>query len=193
MFAGYFKNDAKTNETIDEDGWLHTGDVGTWTEWGTLKIIDRKSQIVKLSQGEYVAPEKIENVYSTSAYVAQCYVDGDAMRDYLLAVVVPNIDAVNKWSLERKIPLSIRQACRHGKFKSAVLEDMHALGRREGLNALEQVRDVYLHPEPFGVENGLLTPTMKIKRSVCRQFFKPLLEQLYDKIDADRMNVVNRN
>jgi len=80
VFQGYYKEDEKTSETIDSDGWHHTGDVGMWLPNGTLKIIDRKKHIFKLSQGEYIVPEKIETIYIRSQYVQQVFVCGESLK-----------------------------------------------------------------------------------------------------------------
>lgn len=80
VFLGYFEDQAKTNESIDREGWLHTGDIGEWRPNGTLKIIDRKKHIFKLSQGEYIVPEKIENIYVRSEYIEQVFVHGESLK-----------------------------------------------------------------------------------------------------------------
>ncbi|TKS72761.1 Long-chain-fatty-acid--CoA ligase 1 [Collichthys lucidus] len=86
VFQGYLKDPEKTKEAIDEDGWLHTGDIGKWLPNGTLKIVDRKKHIFKLAQGEYIAPEKIENLYTRSDAVAQIYVHGDSLQEVKAAI-----------------------------------------------------------------------------------------------------------
>lgn len=80
VFLGYFEDPEKTNEAIDKDGWLHTGDVGEWRPNGTLKIIDRRKHIFKLSQGEYIVPEKIENIYIRSSFIEQIFVHGESLK-----------------------------------------------------------------------------------------------------------------
>lgn len=100
QFKGYFKNPEKTAEAITEDGWVSTGDVGIVFPNGSLKIVDRAKNIFKLCQGEYIAPEKLENVYVQCPLVGQIFVYGDSLQAYLLAVIVPDPENLKKWMTE---------------------------------------------------------------------------------------------
>merc|ERR550534_3679937 len=104
MTAGYWKMPEKTAETIDSEGWLHSGDIGLWLPDGTLKIIDRKKNIFKLSQGEYVAPEKIENVYVQSKYVAQAFIYGNSLERHLVGILVPDEEVLTAHCAANNIP-----------------------------------------------------------------------------------------
>ena len=89
LFAGYYKEPEKTKEMIDADGWMHSGDIGMIRPDGSLKIIDRVKNIFKLSQGEYIAPEKIESVYLKVKGIAEVFVYGDSTKSFCVAVIVP--------------------------------------------------------------------------------------------------------
>ncbi|XP_071313141.1 long-chain-fatty-acid--CoA ligase 1-like [Trachinotus anak] len=180
VFKGYLKDPEKTAEAIDADGWVHTGDIGKWLPNGTLKIVDRKKHIFKLAQGEYIAPEKIENVYIRSDAVAQVFVHGDSLQACLVAVVIPDPDFLCGWA-KRTLGLqgSYQELCGRAEIKAAILEDMQRLGKEADLKSFEQVKAIHIHTELFSIENGLLTPTMKAKRNEMRQYFRPQIEELY--------------
>ncbi|KAF4118913.1 hypothetical protein G5714_000964 [Onychostoma macrolepis] len=182
VFQGYLKDPERTSEAIDKDGWLHTGDVGKWLPNGTLKIIDRKKHIFKLAQGEYIAPEKIENIYIRSDPVAQVFVHGDSLQACLVGIVVPDPDFLPAWAKKRGIEGSYTEMCKCKELKNAILEDIIRLGKEAGLKSFEQVRDIALHMEMFSVQNGLLTPTLKAKRTELRNHFRQQIDQLYAKI-----------
>uniref|UniRef100_A0A8C3H7H2 long-chain-fatty-acid--CoA ligase n=3 Tax=Chrysemys picta bellii TaxID=8478 RepID=A0A8C3H7H2_CHRPI len=179
VFKGYLKDPEKTAEAIDTDGWLHTGDIGKWMPNGTLKIIDRKKNIFKLAQGEYIAPEKIENVYIRSAPVAQVFVHGESLKSSLVGVVVPDPEVLPKFAAKLGIKGSSEEIYKNSVLKKAILEDMVKVGRDAGLKSFEQVKDIYIHPEMFTIEQGLLTPTLKAKRAELSKYFQTQIEALY--------------
>ncbi|XP_044081562.1 long-chain-fatty-acid--CoA ligase 1 isoform X2 [Neovison vison] len=182
VFKGYLKDPAKTAEALDKDGWLHTGDIGKWLPNGTLKIIDRKKHIFKLAQGEYIAPEKIENIYVRSEPVAQVFVHGESLQAFLIAIVVPDVETLRPWARKKGFEGSFEELCRNKDVKKAILEDMVRLGKDSGLKPFEQVKGISLHPELFSIDNGLLTPTMKAKRPELRNYFRSQIDELYSTI-----------
>ncbi|XP_064367110.1 long-chain-fatty-acid--CoA ligase 1 isoform X2 [Dromaius novaehollandiae] len=179
VFHGYLKDPEKTAEALDKDGWLHTGDIGKWLPNGTLKIIDRKKHIFKLAQGEYIAPEKIENVYLRSEPLAQVFVHGESLQAFLIAIVVPDPETLRNWAKKRGFEGSYEELCKNKDLKKLILEDMVRIGKESGLKSFEQVKDIAMHAEMFSIENGLLTPTLKAKRPELRKYFKLQIDELY--------------
>lgn len=188
VFKGYYKDIANTKATVDTEGWLHSGDIGLWTTEGNLQIIDRKKNIFKLSQGEYVAPEKIENVIIHSLLVGQAFVYGDSFQNALVAILVPDEESVRKLLQDSgeaglaKAPFA--EICKNKKLKAVVMDELKRLGRENGLHGFEVPKAVHLTDELFSVENGLLTPTFKLKRQQARDKYEKEIEQMYAAITA---------
>ncbi|KFM25131.1 Long chain acyl-CoA synthetase 7, peroxisomal [Auxenochlorella protothecoides] len=181
-FKEYYKDPENTRETIDEEGWLHTGDIGTWLPGERLKIIDRKKNIFKLSQGEYVAPEKIENIYVRSPYVAQVFVHGDSLRSCIVGVVVPDPEVLLPWAKQRGLPQDLATLCEDEQVKAMIQKSLSEEARVAKLKGFEQVADIVLTPVPFSVETGTMTPTFKLKRPQLREAYAPALEAMYARL-----------
>ncbi|KAG6533778.1 hypothetical protein ZIOFF_007653 [Zingiber officinale] len=182
VFQGYYKDEVQTKEVIDEDGWLHTGDIGLWLPGGRLKIIDRKKNIFKLAQGEYIAPEKIENVYAKCKFVSQSFVYGDSFNSHLVAIVSVDQDVLIAWAASEGIKYEdLAQLCSDPRTRAAVLADMDDVGKQAQLRGFEFVKAVTLVVEPFSLENDLLTPTFKasIKRPQAKAYFAKAIADMY--------------
>lgn len=168
---------------MDDDGWLHTGDIGQWLPNGTLKIIDRKKNIFKLSQGEYIATEKIENVYGRSQFVAQAFVDGNSLKNNVVGIIVPDPEVMPGWAEKEGISPDMTELCKNKKVKEMIFKDIVRIGKEAGLKTFEQVANIALYPELFSLENNLLTPTFKNKRPVLRKKFQSVIDDLYAEIE----------
>ncbi|KAK3697774.1 hypothetical protein QZH41_010322 [Actinostola sp. cb2023] len=184
VFKGYLKDPEKTAETIDQDGWLHTGDVGEFLENGTLRIIDRSKHIFKLAQGEYVAPEKIEIICIRSHYVDQIFIHGEGLKSYVIAVVVPDEEGLIQLARQLRIEGDRKFLCKNQEIRKAIFDDIIKKTKEAQLASFEKPKAIYLHPEPFSVENELLTPTFKAKRPAIEKRFSEQMNDLYVEVDT---------
>ncbi len=175
IMLGYWKLPEATAEAV-KDGWLHTGDVGHLDD-SYLYITDRKKDLIVNSGGENIAPQRIEAPLVGEPLIEQVIVYGD-QRPYLVAMVVPNQDACMAWAEESGMPRSGWQEL----ARSEVLRK-HIQGliqkRLKGLNPHEQIRRIHIQSEPFTIENGFMTPTMKLKRRMIYQDYAEIFESLY--------------
>lgn len=185
-FIGYYKDEKNTKETIDDEGWLHTGDVAEIDGCGRVKIVDRVKNIMKLAQGEYVAVEKIENLYSSSPFVTQIFVHGDSLQSYLLAVVVPDpaqLAAIGSRILGARAGpedvKALQELCQDQRVVDAVLKELTKEARKNALKGFEMVKRIHLSLDPFTVEDNTLTPTLKLRRKDAFNKYKAELTALY--------------
>lgn len=152
---GYFKQEELTKEAITADGWLRTGDVGEWNTDGTLSVIDRIKNLVKLSHGEYIALEKLESVYKTALGVANICVYADSLCNKPVAIVIPvkqSLETIAK-GLSLDQHLSFEDLCKNPAIKSAFLAELHKQAKSAQLKPIEIVADIYLTPEEWTSEN----------------------------------------
>ena len=131
---------------------------------------------------EYVAAEKIENVINQSLLVGQTFVHGDSFQTYLVAIVVPDEEPVRAWAKE-KIPNAANapfaELCKNEKLHQEILSEVKRVSKLNGLHGFETVKAVYLEPEVFTAESGLITPTFKLKRPQLKDHYAKEIEEMY--------------
>lgn len=164
VFREYHRNAAETAKVVDGEGWFATGDIAEVDGKGRFRIVDRVKNVLKLAQGEYISPERIENVYlANCGWLATAYVHGDSHQSSLVAVlgVMPDsFPAFASRALGRKVPAEdLAAALAEKKLERAVLAELDRIGRKNKFNSYERVRGVRLLIDPFTVDNELLTPT----------------------------------
>jgi len=183
IFDGYYKRPDITAKCFDEEGWFLTGDVAQVYPNGSIKIIDRSKNIFKLSQGEYIAPEKIENIFVLSKFVGQAFVHGYSTKNNVVAVIVPDKLAITAWAEAKGLSDSFEDLCKNETLKTEIFQDLMALAAQNKLTSLEKPKDLFLHPEEFSVDNNILTPTFKLKRNIAAQVFKEQIDEMYKNIE----------
>ncbi len=182
IFKGYFNDPENTKKTLDSDGWLHSGDIGALLPGNALKIIDRVKNIFKLSQGEYVAPEKLEVPLIKSKYVNQICVTGESIEDHVIAILVPKKAEILEFLKSINIDADYENLNSHlntNVLKKEILKDLESLARTNGAKGFEIVKNVYLTLDEFTEENGLITPTKKVKRNEVKAKYQKEITEMY--------------
>jgi long-chain acyl-CoA synthetase len=167
LLRGYYKNEEEDKKTIEADGWFHTGDVAMVDELGRFTIIDRKKNVLKLAQGEYVAPERLENVYAANCgLITNAFVHGDGQESTLVGIFginpetfAPFASKVLGQPIRPEDVAALKRVVRHPKVQREFLNILQAIGKKNKFNKFENVANVLLDIEPFSVDNDLLTPT----------------------------------
>ncbi|CAN5142547.1 thioester reductase domain-containing protein [soil metagenome] len=167
VIPGYYKRPEVTAELFDTDGWYHTGDVFAEIAPDQLAYVDRRNNVLKLSQGEFVTVSKLEAAYGGHPSVRQIFVYGNSARSYLLAVIVPTDDALTSVGGDAV------------SIKAVLAESIQSVARETVLQSYEIPHDFLVETTPFTLENGLLTGIRKLARPQLKAHYGPVLEQLY--------------
>lgn len=177
VMKGYW-NDAKaTSETIDEDGWLYTGDIGFITKKGNLKITDRKKYMFVTSGGKNIAPQFIENLIAQSQFVDQCILIGDN-REFNTALIIPNFDELERLAKNLNISYNrLGELVTNQTIIKIIKNDIDRL--QEDLSKFERIRKFALLTESFSIDNGEITPKLSIRRHVVERKYSDLIESMY--------------
>ncbi len=177
VFAGYWKLEKATRECFDKDGWFHTGDIGYVDGDGYLFITDRKKEIIVMSNGKKVPPQAIENALKLQPHLAQAMVIGDD-RNYISALLVPDWEALEKYALQNGIASDDRERLvADPRVVSLMEREVEAVNA--GLARYEQIKKFWILHQDWSVESGELTPSLKLKRRIIGERFKPSIERLY--------------
>jgi long-chain acyl-CoA synthetase len=176
VMKGYYKMEAETQEALVDD-WFCTGDIGFLDEEGFLTITDRKKDIIVTAGGKNVAPQPIENVLKTNPYVSNAVIIGDK-RKFISALVVPNFEKLVEYADANNISYSDYSDLVENETILNFVES--EIGRATpGLASYEQVKKVALLDREFEIEKGEITPTLKVKRNIIEQKYKPVIDTIY--------------
>ncbi len=175
---GYFKNPEATAETIDQEGWLHTGDIGEVDTEGFLRITDRKKDLIITAGGKNVAPQHVEQVLRTSHYIGQVVAIGDRKK-FLSAIITLDPDTVPEWAAQNDLgDLTLEELAVHPKVHELI--EMEIEQRNKSLASYEGIKKFEILPRDFSIEGGELTPTLKVKRKAVVEKYKDEIESLYE-------------
>ena len=189
LFMGYFKNIKETNNIRDKDGWVHSGDVGIiLTNHGnSLKIIDRVKNIFKLNQGEFVSPDKVQNILINSRYINQIFLDGKSQYNYAVALIYPELNECIKFLKENKKmgdidynKISYDSLQGNKIMEDEIVKDCDRIGRKFDLKGFELPKKIRIIIEPFSPRNNLMTATLKLKQQYIKMKYNDEITKLYE-------------
>ena len=177
VFAGYFKDPEATAAVLEPDGWLHSGDIATIDDDGFVTITDRKKDIIVTAGGKNIAPQNLENDLKTSRFVSQALVVGDR-RPYPAVLITLDPVEIGKWAAEKGIEADVATLARDERVRelvAGIVEEVNSERSR-----FEQIKRFAILPRDFEMEQGEVTPTLKLKRRVVLEHFAEEVEGLYD-------------
>lgn len=183
VFKGYYRQEEQTNEILDSEGFLHSGDIGKIdSRTGKLFIIDRRKALFKLAQGEYIAPEKLQNAYQRAEGISEIFVYGDSFQPYLVSIIIPNPAVIKKMADELKLTQQeVPELCKLKEIKDRMLKGLNTVADSEKFNPLERIKKIHICTKaPSFNDLELTTATLKIKRNDAAKYFAAEIKALYE-------------
>lgn len=177
IMLGYYKDPEYTKEVIDEQGWLHTGDIGVVVDKIFIKITDRKKEIFKLSAGKYIAPQVIENMLKESSYIEHCMVIG-VNQKFASALIIPNMNKLHFWAAKNRVQFTDNEDL---ITKPEIIKKIHREIEKVNtkLAAHEQVKRARLILDDWTPLNDMLSQTLKLKRSKISEKYEDIIADIY--------------
>jgi long-chain acyl-CoA synthetase len=176
IFAGYWKNEQATREVLDDDGWLHTGDLGAIDDDGFLSITGRKKDIIITAGGKNITPANLENDLKHSPFISQAVMYGDR-RPYPVALVTLDVEVVVPWAQQRGLPGDVDVLAQHPDIHDLVQQALDSVNSR--YSQVEQIKRFAILGHDFAHETGELTPTLKVRRNVIFDRYAGVFDALY--------------
>jgi long-chain acyl-CoA synthetase len=178
VMSGYYKSPEETAETIDSEGWLHTGDLGQIDDEGFLRVTGRKKDLIITSGGKNISPTRVEKAIETSRYITHVVTYGD-QRKHLTGVIALDPEHVQAWAKQNNISFSTwEELCNKEEVKKLI--DSEIEEKNKSLSSFETLKKYIVTPREFTIESGELTPSLKVKRHIVTQNFKTQLDSLYE-------------
>lgn len=177
IMLGYYKDPEATRQTIDEEGWLHTGDIGRWVDGEYVQITDRKKEIFKLSSGKYIAPQMIENKLRESAFIENCIVIGENHK-FASAIITPDMSRLHFWAAKHKVSYKDNdELVRNPKVLAKIHREIEAVNSLLAPHeAIKREKVVY---EEWSTANNMLSQTLKLKRANIIKSHQALIDEIY--------------
>lgn len=177
VMMGYYKQPELTAEVIDNDGWFHTGDLGHFNEHGLLQITGRMKNLFKTSLGKYVNPDLVEGKFNVSGFIEQIVVLGENQK-FAAAIIHPDFTFLKDWCKKHEIPFTTNEEMIHNEqVKKRYDKEVKKLN--EGLGEVEKVKRYQLVADEWSIGNGILTPTLKVKRKVVMERYNELIDKMF--------------
>ena len=178
---GYYKDPEYTKQVIDEEGWFHTGDIGKMIANRYLKITDRKKDIFKLSAGKYIAPQVLENKLRESEYIDQVMIVGEHEK-FAAAIISPNFNTLHYWALKHHLHYrDNNELIAKAEVMKKMQEEIEIYNKEFAPH--EQIKKFRLVSEEWTTANGLLSPTLKVRRKILQEKYKEIIIDIFGKQD----------